>query len=100
MDCMGSYVIHLQGRVPCQLALDRKVPGLDVRIDGIIRLDDREERQCRLGEGPQRGVTGEQLVAELGKSGNRTGGEIVADAVGIYVRRVVDFAPFRRVEED
>src|ERR1700730_897672 len=97
---MGADVVHLQGRVPGNVALDRKVPGLDVRIDGVLRLDHREERERRLRERPQGGETGEQLIAELGQRRNLPWVETVADAVRIDIRRVVDFAPFRGVEED
>src|SRR5438046_5590218 len=97
---MGADVVDLQSGAPGKFALDRKVPGLDVRIDGVLRLDHREERERRRRERPQGVETGEQLIAELGQSRNIPWVKIVADTVRIDVRRVVDFAPLRGVEED
>src|SRR5271169_3787228 len=42
MDGMGSDVVHLEGRGPGNLTLERNIPGLNVRVSGIRRLDDRD----------------------------------------------------------
>ena len=44
MGGLGADVVHLQRRIGRQLALDRKSPRLDIGIERVLRLDDRDER--------------------------------------------------------
>src|SRR5215472_17574202 len=101
VDRMGSDVVDFQSRVPGKLALGRHIPRLDIGIDGILRLDHRQERQRRCGERGQVGETRELLVAQLVLYGGiGTGAQIVSDTVGVDICGVVNLSSFSRVEED
>src|ERR1035438_2515616 len=100
MDCVSANVVHFEGCIPRYFAFYRSCPGLNVRIERILRFDHRDERKCGCGEWHQSGVVREHLIAQLGHRWIRGWVETVADAIGIDIRRVIDLAPLIRVVED
>ena len=93
MNGVGADVVHLEGCVPRQFALDPSRPGLNIGIERVFRFDHRDEGQRRRRERSQGVETGEHVIAELGRRWIGCEVQAVTDAVGIDVGRVVDLAP-------